>query len=131
MNRWDVILLRYPFTHQQVTKVRPAVVISPDVYHQKGADVLVVLITSNITRNSPHDIIVNSGHPEFQKTGLLKDSAIRVSKIMTLEKTAIHSPIGKLGPQLITLVERELRAFLELPPLQQQLMQQIPATPKS
>lgn len=122
MKKWDVVLLRYPFTSQLQTKVRPAVVISPDAYHQNGDDVLVMLITTNITRNSPHDIIVQSNHAEFPLTGLRQASAIRVSKITTLEKSVIHRTLGKLGPVLIGEVERELRAFLQLAPYQQPLV---------
>jgi mRNA interferase MazF len=118
MNKWDVVLVGYPFSSQQVTKVRPAVIISPDVYHEKGDDFLLVLITSNISRRAPHDIIVAMNHPEFAKTGLHKDSAIRVSKIMTIHKSKVQCVLGKLGPTLIAEVERELRAFLELTPFQ-------------
>lgn len=121
MKKWDVVLLRFPFTDQSAAKVRPAVVISPDCYHQKGDDVLVMLITSNITRNSAHDIIVQVNHAEFSQTGLRQASAIRVSKIITLEKSAVNRGLGKLGKTLIADVERELRAFLELAPYQQGL----------
>jgi hypothetical protein len=87
---------------------------------------LAILITSNITRRSAHDIIVTSAHPEFIQTGLVKDSAIRVSKMTTLEKSAIRGQLGKLGSQLSIQVERELRAFLELPPFQPQLTPAVP-----
>jgi len=121
MNKWDVVLVGYPFSSLLVAKVRPAVVISPDDYHQRGDDILVILVTSNITRRSPHDIIVATTHPEFRQTGLRKESAIRVSKIMTLEKSKVQHTLGKLGPTLIADVERELRDFLQLPPFQQPL----------
>jgi mRNA-degrading endonuclease toxin of MazEF toxin-antitoxin module len=129
MNKWDVVLLRYPFSNLQSTKVRPAVVISPDGYHQHGDDILVVLITSNTSRGAKHDIIVPMNHPEFHQTGLRKDSAIRVSKIMTLEKSTVSDVLGKLGPELIGKVERELRVFLDLPPYQPGLPHSHPHAP--
>lgn len=118
MNKWDVVLVGYPFSSLLVTKVRPAVIISPDAYHKRGDDILVVLITSNTTRQSQHDIIVTTTHPEFKQTGLRKESAIRVSKIMTLEKSKVQHVLGKLGANLIAEVERQLRDFLQLPPFQ-------------
>jgi mRNA interferase MazF len=121
MKKWDVVLLSFPFSHQQVTKVRPAVVISPDSYHLRGNDVLVILITSNVTRNSSHEILVLTTHPEFYRTGLRKDSVIRVSKMVTLEKSTIQGVIGQLGNTLASEVERELRDFLQLSPYQPQL----------
>ncbi|MGD0252663.1 MAG: type II toxin-antitoxin system PemK/MazF family toxin [Verrucomicrobiota bacterium] len=123
MNKWDVVLVGYPFSSLLVTKIRPAVIVSPDAYHQKGEDILVILVTSNTSRQSPHDIIVTTAHPEFKQTGLRKDSAIRVSKIMTLEKSKVQHVLGKLGASLSAEVERELRAFLELPPYQPPLGQ--------
>jgi len=57
-------------------------------------------------------------HPEFKQTGFRKDSAIRVSKIMTLEKSKVQHRLGKLGTALIAEVERELRDFLEISPFQ-------------
>jgi mRNA interferase MazF len=133
MKKWDVVLLNFPFSNQQATKVRPAVVISHDEYHQQGYDVCVILITSNTTRNSLHDIIIANSHPEFPQTGLRKDSAIRVSKIVTLEKKVIQHTLGTLGKTLISEVERELRAFLKLPPYQEQLpppsAKSLPTTP--
>jgi mRNA interferase MazF len=118
MNKWDVVLLKFPFTDLQTTKVRPAIVISPNSFHQGGQDALFILITSNTDRQSKHDIIVESSHPEFAQSGLRKESAIRTPKIMVLSKSLLVKTIGSLGPQLSLLVEKELRLFLELPPYQ-------------
>jgi mRNA interferase MazF len=121
MNKWDVVLLSYPFTDLQASKVRPAAVISPDSYHQTGQDALFILITSNVERRWAHDLIVDTSHPEFAQTGLRRESAIRVSKIVTLSKTLVIKTIGSLGPRLSLDVEKELRLFLELPPYQPSL----------
>ena len=118
MNKWDVVLLSFPFTDLQATKVRPAIVISPNAFHQSGQDALFMLITSNTDRQSLHDIIVSTSHQEFAKTGLRKESAIRVSKIMTLSKSLVVKTIGSLGVQLSLNVETQLRLFLQLPPYQ-------------
>ena len=118
MNKWDVVLIGYPFSSLSVTKTRPAVIISPDNYNQGGDDIVVVLVTSNVARKALHDIIVPTTHPEFKLTGFRKDSAIRVSKIMTLEKSKIQYQLGKLGMALIAEVERGLRDFLEIFPYQ-------------
>ena len=36
MNKWDVVLLSFPFTDLSATKVRPAVVVSPDILRDDG-----------------------------------------------------------------------------------------------
>lgn len=118
MNKWDIVLISYPFTDLQTKKVRPAIVISPNSYHQIGQDALFMFITSNTERQSPHDIFVSDTHQEFAKTGLRKESAIRVSKIMTLSKSLVKKTIGAVGAQLSLNVEAQLRLFLQLPPYQ-------------
>ena len=114
MNKWDVVLLSYPFTDLTSVKVRPAVVVSPTLQNQIGEDATFVLITSNVLRYSPFDLIVQSNDPEFSKTGLLKDSTIRVNKVMTLNKRMVIKTIGKLDRNLISAVEKCLRDFFEL-----------------
>ena len=117
MNKWDIVLISFPFTDGQADKVRPAIVISPNPYHQIEEDALFMFITSNTERRA-HDVIVSSTHQEFAKTGLRKESAIRVNKIMFLSKSLVKRTIGSVGSQLSLNVEAKLRLFLELPPYQ-------------
>ncbi len=118
MKKWDIVLISFPFTDLQTTKVRPATIISPNSFHQNGEDALFMLITSNTERRSAHDIVVPTSHPEYGQTGLIKESCIRVSKIVILKKSLIRHPLGSLGPRLSLSVETQLRVFLELPPYQ-------------
>jgi mRNA interferase MazF len=115
MNKWDVVLLSYPFTDLSGAKVRPAIVISPTAYNQVSQDGVFILITSNTARRSAYDLVVPRAHAEFQLTGLRHDSAIRVDKIFALNKKLLVQTLGRVGPQLQREVERQLRAFLELP----------------
>lgn len=115
MNKWDVVLLSFPFTDLSTTKVRPAVVVSPDSYNSTSQDVVVVLITTNTARRSPFDLLLQKSHPEFLQTGLRYDSAIRTDKIFTLNRRLAVASIGRFGPQLKTDVEKQLRLFFQLP----------------
>ena len=99
MNKWDVVLLSFPFTDLQSSKVRPAIVISPNSFHRVNPDALFMLVTSNLDRQSPHDFIISESHPEFANTGLRKESAVRVCKIMFLNKSMVIKTIGKLDSQ--------------------------------
>jgi mRNA interferase MazF len=115
MNKWDVVLLSYPFTDLSASKVRPALVISPNSYNATNQDGVFVLITTNTTRRSPYDIVVMRSHPEFPTTGLRFDSAIRIDKIATLNRKLYVATLGSAGSQLQADVEKQLRLFLELP----------------
>ena len=46
----DVVLVPFPFTDQTSSKRRPAVIVSSDAYHQRGPDVIVMAITSQVIR---------------------------------------------------------------------------------
>jgi mRNA interferase MazF len=118
MNKWDIVLVSYPFTDGLTMKVRPAIVISPNLFHKSGPDALFMFITSNTDRQASHDVFISTTHQEFLKTGLRKESAIRVSKIMTLSKSLVKKTIGSIGVQLSLNIESKLRMFLELPPYQ-------------
>ncbi len=115
MNKWDVVVLSYPFSDLSATKVRPALVVSSDSYNQNSQDAVFILITSNISRRGPFDAAVAKTHPEFALSGLRFDSAVRIDKITTLNKRLAVATIGRFGPKLAAEVEKKLRLFLELP----------------
>lgn len=116
MNKWDVVLLSYPFTDLSGAKVRPAVVVSPTWYNYSSQeDAVFILITTNTTRRSAFDIIVPQTHSEFHLTGSRFASAIRTDKIFALSKKLVVRTLGRFGPQLQREMEEKLRAFWELP----------------
>src|SRR5262249_11870520 len=115
MNKWDVVVLSYPFTDLSATKVRPALVISPDSYNRTSQDAVFILITTNTSRRGPFDLLVETLHPEFTVAGLRFDSAVRIDKIFTLSKKLVVRTIGRFGPELVRRVDKQLRLFLELP----------------
>ena len=115
MNKWDIVLLTYPFTDLTATKVRPAVVVSQTSYNQTSRDAVFILITTNLARSSSFDVIISKTHPEFHQTGLRHESAIRIDKIFTLNKKLAAKTLGRLETQLQKEVEKQLRLFLELP----------------
>ena len=109
------MLLSFPFTDLSATKVRPAVVVSPNTYNQTSRDVVVILITTNTSRRSAYDLLLEKSHPEFLQTGLRHDSAVRTDKIFTLNQRLVVKELGRFGPQLGSEVEKQLRQFLQLP----------------
>lgn len=114
LKKWDVVLLAYPFTDLTATKVRPAVVISPDSENAKFDDAVFLLITSNTTRLAPFDLVIAENHPEFSGTGLLKSSAIRINKIITLRHTLTNRTLGRLGPRLRKDLAKLLAEYFEI-----------------
>lgn len=119
MNKWDIVLVPFPFTDLATTKVRPALIISPST-STLGEDALFMAISSRITGLRKYDIPLPLNDPEFSQTGLRFPSTIKVSKLFTIQQSSVIRKLGTLGPILQAKVEKQLRDFLELPPFQQE-----------
>jgi mRNA interferase MazF len=113
MNKWDIFLLAYPFTDLTQTKVRPAVVMSPNSA-SAGEDAVFIAITGNTEGGGPYDLMLAATDPEYPLSGLLCDSVIKVDKIFTLHKSLAKKKLGKLGPALQLKVNAQLVRFFEL-----------------
>lgn len=114
MKKGDVVLVTFPFTDLTSVKVRPALVISNDSYNAIQDDIVLLLITSNISRLSSDDYLLESENTEFAGTGLKKASVFRVGKLQTLKKTLLVSKLGIAGSGILMEIENRLRNLLEL-----------------
>lgn len=112
-NRGAVVLVPFPFTDLSRQKARPAVVLSPQAFNARSADLIVAAISSQIPA-TPSDIelVIERDTSGFASTGLRVSSVIRAGKIVTLEQSLIYRAIGQLtDQQLHELDERVPRAL--------------------
>jgi mRNA interferase MazF len=89
----DVVLVRFPFTNQQGSKRRPAVVISTQSYNQQKPDVILAAITSQV--RTPLGF-AEAMIQDWQAAGLLKPSVLK-PVIMTAEKAMLAQTLGQLS----------------------------------
>jgi len=90
-NKWDIILVPFPFTDLKAVRKRPALIISPDEYNEK-LDVVIAFITSKLDseyRLGDYKLC------EWEKSNLPKPSMIRM-KFATIDKAIILKKIGRL-----------------------------------
>jgi mRNA interferase MazF len=106
MKKGDIVLVRYPFTDLSSEKLRPALVLLPE--DQEG-DLLLAFITSTVIRKSPFDIQLPK-----DKTGLHKDSMLRLRKIMDVHKSLILGKIGNVSAEQWMAIESALRKMFDL-----------------
>lgn len=91
-NFGDVVLVVFPFTDQQGSKQRPAVVVSSAAYQQVRPDVILMAITSQLRASLGFgEALVN----DWQGAGLLKQSVFKPI-VFTAEKTLIRKTLGTL-----------------------------------
>jgi len=107
--KWDIVLVPFPFTNLRSIKKRPALIISPNKYN-KGPDVVIQFITSNIkSYGRTGDTIIQ----KWKDSGLPKPSMIRM-KFATIERSIIIKRIGRIVPIDQNTLNRELQSFFDL-----------------
>ena len=82
----ELFICRFPFTSGEVSKPRPVLVLF-DV----GSDAIICRITS-VAHQGPLEIPVAG----WRQAGLEKPSTIRLSRLVTAEKSLVTRRIGKL-----------------------------------
>jgi len=91
----DVVLVPFPFTDLTATKQRPALVISSDNLNTRGADVVLLAITSQIPVNlRPEEFLISA--VDQRACGLPKASLIKLAKVVSLHQSLILKRLGTL-----------------------------------
>jgi mRNA interferase MazF len=88
IRRGDILLLSFPFTGLQTTKVRPALVVSNDSFNKANKDAIFIFITRK-EYDTPFDLRLKRSDPSFRATGLKVSSTLRISKLMCLEQKLV------------------------------------------
>ena len=104
-NQKEIVLLPYPFSNLEKNKVRPALIVSNNVFNKKSDDCIMVPLTT-IIKNEQYSLIINQEDFSFGK--LLKPSRIRVDKIFTVQKNLIYIKNAKLKDGIFNKVKQEI-----------------------
>jgi mRNA interferase MazF len=115
----DVVLVAFPYTTDDgstQTKRRPAVIISNDYNNARLDDVLLVPLTSNVTRaaREPTQVVVEMASPEGKSGGIRLDSVIDCTVIATIPKTLLVSKIGAFPNEVMERVDMCLMIALSI-----------------
>ncbi len=108
--RGDVVLVPFPFSDQTMTKRRPAVIVSSNLYNNASSDIVIMAITSQIDKAAG---IGECLIKDWQVAGLLKPSAIKPA-ISTIEQKLILKKLGSLSSDDLSSAENALKKFLDL-----------------
>ena len=94
-DRFDVVVVPFPFTDRQSDKRRPALIVSDSVnFNHNSGHCVLAMITSN--RQSPWqlDVPVN----DLEAAGLPSSSKVRM-KLFTMDSRLILRKAGHLSPE--------------------------------
>lgn len=106
--RGDVVVVSVVFTGQGGGKLRPALVVSEEVFHRKLPDLVVCPISSQprfFNKPGPGDRPLR----QWKALGLRHPSTVRISNIVAVEKGLIRRLLGKAHADDLAEVERGLR----------------------
>lgn len=101
----ELVLLPYPFTDQEGSKVRPAIIISNDNFNKKCQDCVMIPLTT-VIKDEPYSILINQEDLSLGK--LLRPSRIRIDKIFTINKNLIMMQIGKINENTFLKIRSEI-----------------------
>ena len=97
----DIILLNFPFSNLNQSKVRPVIVLSNNRYNKKSNDVIVVPLTSNLKQTDHYTLITTD---DLEKGYLVTDSMVKVDRIFSINKQLVRTNIGRINkPTLLKI----------------------------
>ncbi len=108
-DRFDVVIVPFPFTDKAQIKRRPALVISGGAFNKKAGHSVMAMITSANNPPWPLDVPVS----DLAAAGLPAPSVVRM-KLFTLDHRFIAAKRGKLSDKDRKAVGRALKMALEL-----------------
>jgi mRNA interferase MazF len=105
MAKGDIVLIPFPFTDLSSHKLRPALVLV-----ESDLDLTLSFITTQVKWKENTDIELAPSN----KTGIKKQSLIRLSKIATLDKSLVIGKLGHLQPVEIKELNMKLKTLFKL-----------------
>ena len=90
----DLLLVPFPFSDQSGRKVRPVIVMSINGFNIASEDIIVVGVTSSISKDK---YTINLGNKNLDEGKLHTDCCIKVENILKLDKELIIKKIGKVN----------------------------------
>jgi len=93
--RGDIALVLFPNSDLRTTKKRPALVVQADNLNTGLPQLIVAMITSNLSRaGHPSRVFVSLASPEGRRAGLITDSVILADNLVTVLETEISHSLG-------------------------------------
>ena len=106
----SIVLVPFPFDDFSASKVRPALCLTDKIGKYKN--VIIAFISSKIAEDVlDSDIIVRKNSKEWERTGLLVDSIIRLHKVVTIPSSLIQRKLGNVNSSLEVQVSKRIQGL--------------------
>lgn len=93
----DIVLLTFPFSDLESSKVRPAIVLSNDKYNRRSEDFVAVPLTSNLKLRDYAILVTNN---ELESGNLIVDSKVKVDRVFSVSQRLVRMKIGRIKAEV-------------------------------
>jgi mRNA interferase MazF len=104
----DVVLVPFPFTDQSASKKRPAVVVSSATYHADHINLVLIGVSSQISRSLRAGEVALT---DWKKAGLIGPSLVK-AVLTTIDRRLVIRKLGALSDADCDAVKKALRLIL-------------------
>lgn len=98
-----------PARPAEANKIRPSVLITNDQANLYGTNVMVVPLTSNVSKVYPFQLFLAA-----EQTGLKQDSKAQIELTRSVSKGRLGEKVGALPPVLLEQLGERLKLHLDL-----------------
>ena len=103
----DLILVPFPFSDQSGRKVRPVIVISNNKFNESSDDVLVIGVTSNLSKD---ECTISLNNKNLEQGKIITNCCIKIENISKLDKELIIKKIGQINKATLkNIIEKLLK----------------------
>ena len=92
----DLLLVPFPFSDQSSRKIRPVIVVSNNEFNQHSEDIIVVGVTSNVSKDK-YSVKLND--KDLEEGKLITNCLVKVENILRLDRSLIIKKIGKANKE--------------------------------
>lgn len=109
VTKGTIVEIDFPFSQDPAkSKRRPALVLWTDKFQR---DFILAFITTKwLDRKETGDIHIKKSDSGFPSTGLVTDSKIKVTKLVSLSSNKLLAKYGTLTKEMIERVNREIKS---------------------
>jgi mRNA interferase MazF len=110
MNQQDLVWVKLPFSDLKQSKVRPALIVSNNIYNKASPDVIVCGITSKLKEDN---YAISIDENDLSEGNLPLKSTIRADKVLQIEKTIVIRPFAKLADRTFDKVVYKIMSLVK------------------
>lgn len=107
---YEIIVVPFPFTDQEKSKNRPALILSSELFNATNGKSIMAMITSNTGKELwPNDVPIK----DLKPTGLIEESLVRF-KLFTIDHKLIKARIGFIHGDDVDVIKVKLKEIMEM-----------------